>query len=483
MSDDGRFLALVFALRDTAGSAPLPLSNMEFQTKSEYIKPKLPNTNYYTSVVTKPSEARAVKESCVSERSISQTIVRLYDMKHSGSGTGLRSQISLLGESIFQMNNKYGLFTLRPDHASDSRLQPLDSLSENKSSGITDRVDQNRSKSILSRYSNETGEFLSYAYLDHPVIEGSCLVGDSEYLLVCCGGSGKWLRLLAAPSFNRVVHELDIEKQLKEHDDYARIAKVQRLFACAQQPKIAVLQYVWSEHDQTRWIATFNLASEANTDPLITQFSNLDSLLDVTPDGRFAIDSNLRLFQLQSGAQIGALNRSGLIVGLPEEPVVHCAKLTPDGTNIVAVVWSPTSGQLMLLIFSNRSTLYFPVVGEALLTPMDTNRSASESDTLSSLQPLVRLEMGQQGRLIVVFLDHCNQFKVFALRDLRSMSSTPTYTTAADRIRSIQPCVKPKSDSRDAYRAAKEFDDLFERLNESMKLFGDEEDNEDLIEA
>ncbi|THD22372.1 hypothetical protein D915_006930 [Fasciola hepatica] len=478
MSDDGRFLALVYALRDAVGVGGPTRMNTEFHTKSIYIKPKLPNINYYTSVVTKPVDTRSVNESCVSHRSIGQNIVRLYDMKHTGLGTGLRSQISLLGETIFQMNNKYGLFTLRPDHASDSRLQPLNSWSETETASRdtkTPTSDQRRSKSVLSRYSNETGEFLSYAYLDHPVIEGSGLVGNSDYLLVCCGVSGKWLRLLAAPSFNTVVHELDIGKLLKEHDDYARTAKVQRIYSCPQQPTVAVVQYMWSEHDQLRWIATFDLAAEAGTDPLLAQFSNPDGFLDVTPDGRYAIDSNLRLFQLQSGSQIGALNRAGLIPGSPEEPVVLCARLTSDGTQIVTVVWSPDSDILAILVFSNRITSCFPLVGEALLTTMDMNLAGLVKN---SPFPVVRLEMGQQGRVIVVFLDHCDQFKVFTLRDLRSMAGTPVYTSAADRIRSIQLNIKPKSDTRDNYRIAKELDDLFERLNESMKLLANDDDDD-----
>ncbi|KAF6777329.1 hypothetical protein AHF37_03425 [Paragonimus kellicotti] len=485
MSDDGGCLALVYDVIKIS-EADDSHTQRHKERMEDYVKPHIPRINYFTSQY---EQAGLGNWSATLGTAHEQKVVRVYDLKHTGAGTGLRCQISLLGEAVFQLSTKHGLFTLRPDHASSSRLKPIklefqrpqqQHNQPDKTMNLTKTTTEITPKAILSRYSSTTGEYLGQSYLDHPVINESQLVGNDAFLLLCCGPSGRWLRLLAAPEFSKIVYEVNVAKVLKQHDDYARNACVSRVFTCASEPSMAVIQYTWAEQTTPIHIATFNLQAQS---PLVAQFESTLPLVDVTADGQLGVDGTLKLYNLQQGTLIATLCSPGLIPGLTEEPQILRVQITSDRAYLLTVIYSSTQPDPWLLVIQNNPVLRFPVVGLAVLSPISKNEPEKTklSPRPASL-PCVRIATGHNGRLIVISLDDHNEFKVFALHDNLAGALDVVYTSAAERVRSLLPLgrlIRDPSLWNNKQRAAKNVDDLFTKFGQSMAALS--QDIEDLL--
>ncbi|CAL8091922.1 unnamed protein product [Calicophoron daubneyi] len=475
ISDDGGYLALVYRVLRTSTQGDKSKPGHERENRG-YVKPQLPRINYYTSQFEPDNTNEAGGQSSTGlDSAHEQKIIRLYELNHQGGGSGLRSQISLMGENIFSLTGKHGLYTIRPDHASTTRLKPLqgNGLMQDDSKTASDQKkspneNEAKPKAMLSRYSATTGEFLGNTFLDHPVIAGSQFVSENDYLLLCSGSTERWLRLLSAPTFENTVYEINVTKILKQQDDYARTPDIHRVFACVEKPTIAIIQFTWPEQPQPILMATFNL-SNSTSSVLIAQFSSTDPLVDVTSDGILGIDAGLRLYNLQKGNLLATLNTPTLVPGQTEEPQLLCTRVTPDRAYILTVACSRTTAESWLVVIKNNSLLKYPVTGLALLSPLVARTEAGQK--VAEL-PRVRLEIGHSGRMIVVALDDYHEFKAFVLRDNATQFSTQVCSTPAERIRNLLPIGRQGGESRggaEYQRSAKRLDEVFERFDRVLR--------------
>ncbi|CAH8841433.1 unnamed protein product [Trichobilharzia szidati] len=476
LSSDGKRLALVYRVKSLSNNDIInnpskdeykKINSTNNNNTKDYRKPKLPNINYYTSLQEKINSPIGM--------GYDQTIIRLYDLDNTTSGTGLRCQISIIGEFIFHMSTKHGIYTLKPDHASSTRLN--DYIDPVKSNLLKDTRNKNpanklneQPQALLSRYESTNGRFLGYTFLQHPVIKGTQIVFNDRYLVLCCGEHGQWIRFLEAPDFKKILYEVNLQKLLKEHDDYCRTPSVQRIFTCQAQPTIVVVQYIWLEQDNSMFnITVLNLKNKQDNGLIISQMSVADKLIDVSPDGIYGLDANLRLIDFRQGSVLAMLNSPNLIPGTQNEPTVLCAQFTPDKLYIVSVLYSLEYHNAWLVIIQNNQTYNnYPVVGRALLTPIDETAAIS---TDASELPIIRIQLGHNGRLIVVKMDTVSEFKLFTIRK-RTKGVNLVYSNANDRLKSLLPIDKGTSDENNSWsskqKKAKYLDELFIRFAESL---------------
>ncbi|CAH8501423.1 unnamed protein product [Schistosoma mattheei] len=466
LSSDGKRLALVYRVKNIIHDNKCDNSEGKIYTelnndKKEYKKPKLPNINYYTSLQEKNNDS--------SSMGYDQTVIRLYDLDNKIGGTGLRCQISIIGEFIFHMSTKYGIYTLKPDHASNTKLSSLTDLHKNYSTkDIQNKIDE-KPQALLSRYESTNGRFLGYSFLQHPVIKGTQIIFSDRYLILCCGENGQWIRMLEAPDFKKLVYEINLHKLLKEHDDFCRTPNVQRLFTCEAQPTKVIIQYVWLEQENSTFnITVLDLKNKQNNDLIISQMSIVDKLIDVSSDGVYGIDANLRLINFQNGSILALLNSPNLIPGTQNDPIVLCAQFTPDKLYIVCVIYSMEyHNAWLVIIHNNQLHNNYPIIGRALLTPIDEVKS-----NLSEL-PSIKIQLGYNGRLIVVKLDTFKEFKIFTIRKQTKYPSV-IHSTANDRIKHLLPINMNTIDENNSWsnkqKRAKYLDELFTRFSESLSI-------------
>nr|CAH8841714.1 unnamed protein product [Trichobilharzia regenti] len=473
LSSDGKRLALVYRVKSLSNNdiidhpSKSDYKKINNNNTKDYRKPKLPNINYYTSLQEKIDSPIGM--------GYDQTIIRLYDLDNTTSGTGLRCQISIIGEFIFHMSTKHGIYTLKPDHASTTRLNdytdPVKSnlLKDTRNKNPANKLNE-QPQALLSRYESTNGRFLGYTFLQHPVIKGTQIVFNDRYLVLCCGEHGQWIRFLEAPDFKKILYEVNLQKLLKEHDDYCRKSSVQRIFTCRAQPTIVIVQYIWLEQENSMFnITVLNLKNKQDNGLIISQMSIADKLIDVSPDGIYGLDANLRLIDFRQGSVLAMLNSANLIPGTQNEPIVLCAQFTPDKVYIVSVLYSLEYHNAWLVIIQNNQTYAnYPVVGRALLTPIDETTPIS---TESSELPIIKLQLGHNGRLIVVKMDTVSEFKLFTIRK-RTKGVNLVYSNANDRLKGLLPIDKGTSDENNSWsskqKKAKYLDELFIRFAESL---------------
>ncbi|VDO50120.1 unnamed protein product [Schistosoma margrebowiei] len=466
LSSDGKRLALVYRVKNIIHDNKVDHSKEKIDEelnneKKEYKKPKLPNINYYTSLQEKNNDS--------SNMGYDQTVIRLYDLDNKIGGTGLRCQISIIGEFIFHMSTKYGIYTLKPDHASNTKLFNLTNLHKNYSIKDNQNKIDEKPQALLSRYESTNGRFLGYSFLQHPVIKGTKIIFNDQYLVLCCGENGQWIRLLEAPDFKKLIYEINLHKLLKEHDDLCRTPNVQRLFTCEAQPTKVIIQYIWLEQENSTFnIIVLDLKNKQNNDLIISQMSIVDKLIDVSSDGVYGIDANLRLINFQNGSILALLNSPNLIPGTQNDPIVLCAQFTPDKLYIVCVIYSMEyHNAWLVIIHNNQIHNNYPVIGRALLTPIDEVKSNS------SELPLIKIQLGYNGRLIVVKLDTFKEFKIFTIRKQTKYPSV-IHSTANDRIKHLLPINMNTIDETNSWsnkqKRAKYLDELFTRFSESLSI-------------
>ncbi|CAH8525174.1 unnamed protein product [Schistosoma rodhaini] len=474
LSSDGKRLALVYRVKSIINDNKDDNSKENNYTelnneKAEYRKPKLPNINYYTSLREKNNDT--------SNMGYDQTVIRLYDLDNKIGGTGLRCQISIIGEFIFHMSTKYGIYTLKPDHASNTKLSSLTDLHKNYSTKdiqnntSTNKIDV-KPQALLSRYGSTNGRFLGYSFLQHPVIKGTQIIYNDRYLVLCCGEYGQWIRMLEAPDFKKLIYEVNLHKLLKEHDDYCRTPSVQRLFTCEVQPTKVIIQYIWLEQENsTLNITVLDLKNKQNNELIISQMSIVDKLIDVSSDGAYGIDANLRLINFQNGSILALLNSSNLIPGTQNDPIVLCAQFTPDKLYIVSVIYSlEYHNAWLVIIHNNQIHNNYPVIGRALLTPIDEVKPTSLE---SSELPSIKIQLGYNGRLIIVKLDTFKEFKLFTIRKQTKYPSI-IHSNVNDRIKYLLPINMTTADEQNSWsnkqKRAKYLDELFTRFAESLSV-------------
>ncbi|CAI2727082.1 unnamed protein product [Schistosoma spindalis] len=474
LSSDGKRLALVYRVKSINNDYKVDNSEEKNYTelnneKKEYRKPKLPNINYYTSLQEKNNDSSGM--------GYDQTVIRLYDLDNKIGGTGLRCQISIIGEFIFHMSTKYGIYTLKPDHASSTKLSSLTDLHKNYSTkdiqnkNSVNKIDE-KPQALLSRYGSTDGRFLGYSFLQHPVIKGTQIIFNDRYLILCCGEYGQWIRMLEAPDFKKLVYEVNLHKLLKERDDFCRTPSVQRLFTCEAQPTKVIIQYVWLEQENSTFnITVLDLKNKQNNDLIISQMSIVDKIIDVSSDGAYGIDANLRLINFQNGSILALLNSPNLIPGTQNDPIVLCAQFTPDKLYIVSVIYSMEYHNAWLaIIHNNQVHNNYPVIGRALLTPIDEVKPNSIE---SSELPSIKIQLGYNGRLIVVKLDTFKEFKIFTIRKQTKYPNI-IHSTANDRMKHLLPINVTTVDENNSWsnkqKRAKYLDELFTRFAESLSI-------------
>ncbi|CAH8496175.1 unnamed protein product [Heterobilharzia americana] len=474
LSSDGKRLALVYRVKNIDTMNVINNSSTEDYTKfnngtKEYRKPKLPNINYYTSLQEKFNSPPGM--------GYDQTIIRLYDLDNVVGGTGLRCQISIIGEFIFHMSTKYGIYTLKPDHASSTRLtEYTDCFKSNTVKDSRNKNSLNKSdekpQALLSRYASTNGRFLGYTFLQHPVIKGTQIIFNDRYLVLCCGENGQWIRFLEAPDFQKLLYEVNLHKLLKENDDYCRTPSVQRVFTCQAQPTTVIVQYIWLEQENSTFnLTVLNLRKKPDDGLIRSQMSIVDKLIDVSSDGNYGIDANLRLISFQQGSILALLNSSNLIPGAQNDPIVLCAQFTPDKLYIICVLYSLEYHNAWLVIIQNNQAYNnYPVVGRALLTPIEeTSLSSTEFSDL----PTIKIELGHNGRLIVVKMDSVKEFKLFTIRK-RAKYLNLVHSSPNDRIKNLLPIDKTTLDENNSWsnkqKQAKYLDELFIRFSESLSI-------------
>ncbi|CAH8531450.1 unnamed protein product [Dicrocoelium dendriticum] len=461
VSEDGEFLALVYM---RYGTSQMMAPYRAYFTE-EYVKPHLPQTNYYTS---ERMLMDSNKEPMYKNLAHQQTIILIYEIANARSGGELRCQISLLGETVFHFSSKHGLFTLRSNYASENKLKPF--LSGSRASNIPGEL---APKAILSRYSVKTGEFISNAYLDHPVLPGSQIVGDT--LLICCGTSGRWLRIFQSPEFTNCTYETDMKKLLWQQDDHMRSLQFSKVFTCVANITTVVLQYVCPNKLKPYKVAVIDMKRESDRSSLISQFNIPDELLDVTPDGELGIDASMRLYNLINGNQLAALCAPELVPGIQTMPHIIRATITADKSYVIVIVHTTENPDPWLVVVRINPQKHFPIVGCAALSPVQkpvSFHSPKFSGTERSVTT-VRMSDGHNGRLLVVFLDGHNEFKIFALHDQRQPMSEIVYNSCEERILSLLPSDHTQGDANtrtSKQRRAKVLDNKFTKFGQSLPL-------------
>ncbi|KAH8859597.1 NACHT and WD repeat domain-containing 2 [Schistosoma japonicum] len=475
ISSDGKRLALVYRVKSIVNDNKSDdLSRVNYCERNneakEYKKPKLPNINYFTSLQEKDNSSSGM--------GYDQTVIRLYDLDNKFSGTGLRCQISIIGEFIFHMSTKYGIYTLKPDHASNTKLSSfrdpliINSTKDDQNKTSVTKFDD-KPQALLSRYASTNGRFLGYSFLQHPVIKGTQIIFNDRYLVLCCGEHGQWIRILEAPDFNKLLYEVNLHKLLKEQDDFCRTPSVQRLFTCQAQPTKVIVQYVWLDQENSTFnVTVLDLKKKQNSELIISQMSIVDKLIDVSSDGTYGIDANLRLINFQNGNTSALLNSCNLIPGTQNEPTVLCAQFTPDKLYIVSVLYSlEYHNAWLVIIHNNKIHNNYPVIGRALLTPID--EIIPSCSTESSELPSIKIQLGYNGRLVVVKLDTAKEFKLFTIRKQTKYLNV-AHSTANERIKHLLPINVTTVDENNAWsnrqKKAKYLDELITRFAESLSI-------------
>ncbi|XP_018645306.1 LOW QUALITY PROTEIN: hypothetical protein Smp_123380 [Schistosoma mansoni] len=333
LSSDGKRLALVYRVKSIINDNKDDNSKENNYTelnneKAEYRKPKLPNINYYTSLREKNNDT--------SNMGYDQTVIRLYDLDNKIGGTGLRCQISIIGEFIFHMSTKYGIYTLKPDHASNTKLSSLTDLHKNYSTKdiqnntSTNKIDV-KPQALLSRYGSTNGRFLGYSFLQHPSYQRWCL-----------------------------------------------------------------------------W------------------------------------DRCLRLINFQNGSILALLNSSNLIPGTQNDPIVLCAQFTPDKLYIVSVIYSlEYHNAWLVIIHNNQIHNNYPVIAEL---------------------PSIKIQLGYNGRLIIVKLDTFKEFKLFTIRKQTKYPSI-IHSNVNDRIKYLLPINMTTADEQNSWSVFVTSIHLMEKLD------------------
>ncbi|KAL3307153.1 hypothetical protein Ciccas_014340, partial [Cichlidogyrus casuarinus] len=168
ISSDGKKLALVFRLKSSFNQADqqFPFSRshnpVDDRTPKLYQKPDLPGINYFTR--------------------------------------RLLSQVSLCGEKVLFLASDHGLFSVKPDHASEMKL-----------GDFGDENWQRTAQTILSRYSSRNGSYEGCSYIENPIIAGSGLTDRDRRYVACCGLNGKWIRSYVSPEFCQMEYEVNVE--------------------------------------------------------------------------------------------------------------------------------------------------------------------------------------------------------------------------------------------------------------------------------